>query len=300
MAKREPKAKVRMVDCRVWDVMRMRGYDDSQKALWMYLLTGPGTHFTGIWVLSVHETAESLYWQSRKGHPDTKRVSRLLSWFEQAGRLWYDGKARVVLMANWMDYKPIRSKDTAQGAAVWLKTLPQSPLIERWFERSRLFLPEEIVHTVRFHFEHKAGEGSPRGVPGGVRGTGLNRGGGDPGGDKEVGSRSKEIGVSERGEGSPQQGPRPGQPQHALSDIVGHGDGRSGTFSAPSLSPAHSTLPLPDPATGPIIQTNASHQQLITFADQMGIDTGQIQHIETLHHQVELALRLSTRAMKLL
>jgi len=57
MAKRNPSAKFRQVACRVWDVMRMRGYSDALRVSWLYLLTGPESHFGGLYSLGIASMA---------------------------------------------------------------------------------------------------------------------------------------------------------------------------------------------------------------------------------------------------
>lgn len=244
MAKRNPSAKFRQVACRVWDVMRMRGYSNAEKCLWLYLLTGPESHFTGIYSLGIASISEILY-------TDRRTVRKMLATFEGAGRIRFDENARLVLIPRWFKWKPLENPNQAIAAAVHVKSLPDSPLKGEWVACAKRYLKEDLYAIIERTMRETVNPTVPKGL---AQGSGEPLGKGL--GEQEVRSKKEEGRTKERETVPPQK-------SKAAS---------GGLLDAPP-SPQINFPPEPEPQTGPVDYSNDSHLAWLSVASNLGIKT---------------------------
>ncbi len=264
MAKRSPSAKYRQVACRVWDVMRMRGYSDAKRVAWLYLLTGPESHFSGLYSLGIASMGETLC---------RKRIAvrAQLADFEAEGRIKFDERARLVLVNRWLKWKPLENPNQAISAAVHVKSLPDSPLKAAWLAAARQYLKDDLYAIVERTLKGTV----PPTVPEGS-GKGLGKGSGKGLGEQEVRSKDKDRDLRE-GNGSPKKA------------AVG------GLLDAPPAPTGRVKFPAePKPDRGPIDQTNESHLAWLSVAVNLGMDATQIKTID----QLTTAARLTAFATR--
>lgn len=76
-----------------------------EKMFWLYLLTNEGTSASGVYELPIEVAARDL-------GVDAETVKKLLSGFEEKGRILYSAETEEVCILNWMRWNPPTSPTT--------------------------------------------------------------------------------------------------------------------------------------------------------------------------------------------
>lgn len=108
-----------------WNDAKVRTWNDSQQKLALYLLTCDHRNLEGLYKLPVSYIADDTGWSEAKAQ---KYLDALIA----EGFCEYDHEARVILVANALDYYKPHTIPQLKGAAADLELVPASPLKDRF------------------------------------------------------------------------------------------------------------------------------------------------------------------------
>ena len=111
----------RTVDALFWTDEDVRDLRPDAKFLFLYLITNPHGHVSGIYSLIREWIVSEIGWPKRK-------VNTLCDTLSSAGFVRFDTKNHIVWVKNMLRYQG-RGEKNERGARSQLKSLPKSPLI---------------------------------------------------------------------------------------------------------------------------------------------------------------------------
>jgi hypothetical protein len=117
----------RTIRCELWTDLKIRALEPLQTLLFVYLITNPHTHVSGIYYLPHPILLEETHLTDKASRYGIDTLSRL-------GLAHYDWERRVMWVVNMFEYQGQGPKNE-QAAATHLRTLHDSPLCERFLLR---------------------------------------------------------------------------------------------------------------------------------------------------------------------
>ena len=135
------RGRYRKVYPRLWHHPGFRRLDGDDKALTLYLLSGPQTNRLGLYKLSIPTAADDL-----DTVPETlsKRIANVCDTFG-----WrFDPDARVFYIPSFWTWNPPENPKVLKGCLKDLNEIPPSPLIDT-FANNLDTLPENLWETFR-------------------------------------------------------------------------------------------------------------------------------------------------------
>lgn len=124
-----------------WTDEMVRGWNDAQQKLGLYLLTCEHRNLQGIFRLPLRYAADDLSWSEAKTR---KHLTRLID----DGFVEYDWKASVVLLPRALRYYQPKTEPQLTGALQALARVPATPLKQRFMELAAEHQAEKLVQAL--------------------------------------------------------------------------------------------------------------------------------------------------------
>lgn len=134
-------AKFASVSPGFWTDEMVRGWNDAQQKLALYLLTCEHRNLQGIYRLPLRYAADDLLWSEAKLK---KHLGRLI----EDGFVEFDERVSVVLLPQALRYYQPTTDRQLQGAIQALAKVPETPLKDRFAEVARQHGADKLVEAM--------------------------------------------------------------------------------------------------------------------------------------------------------
>lgn len=111
---------------KIWKNKKYRSLKDSQKLLWLYLLSSPHANVLGFYCLPKAYISSDMGWSSQKTAQNLAVLSKAL--------IKYDEENQIILISSWFEHNPLSSENHIKKAQAELSEVPETPLYQEFIE----------------------------------------------------------------------------------------------------------------------------------------------------------------------